>query len=234
MKSETIVIGQRRIAAEWHHGRSRKKLVITCHGYQSSGANSTLAAITSGLNKAGRDTVTFDFSTNLGGFDIEHQAQDVAQVIKHFDEYDEIVLLAASFGALTAAIATVQNPKVTGLVTLNGFFGRSQLGQEYRKTYLKFRAAALVVPKYRKILKYFKRELRPGLIKAPTLVVHSKVDTDVLIVQSQNFYRMLTGPKQFMELESANHGITAIRDRGKIIGMINKWLAEAQGTLRVA
>jgi hypothetical protein len=92
--------------------------------------------MTSGLNKNGYNTFTFNFSENTGGIDIEHQVKDVAQIVEHFKEYKEIILLAGSFAALTAAIATIQIPRVKGLITLNGFFGESRLGREHRRNYM--------------------------------------------------------------------------------------------------
>jgi esterase/lipase len=78
---------------------------------------------------------------------------------------------------------------------------------------IKFRAAALAISKYRKIFKYFKQELQPELIKVPVLVIHSKADKFVFIEQSRIFYGKLMTFRQFIELQNANHGITAPADR---------------------
>lgn len=224
MRSEIITLDYRQLTAEWHHGKPRERLIVVCHGYQGSSGDPTIVAITAGLNAASHDTVTFNFSKNTGSFDIEHQVQDVAHIVEFFRDYKEIILFAGSLGALTAAIATVQIAKVKGLITLNGFFGEGQLGQTHRKNYLKFRAAALVVPEYRRILKFYRRRLQPVLIEVPVLVIHSKADKYVYIAQSRNFYDQLTSPKQFVELKMANHGVTSPKDREKVITVINSWL----------
>ena len=224
MRSEIIRLGYRQLTIEWHHGTSRKRLIVACHGYWGSSEDPTIVAIATGLNEASHDTVTFNFSKNTGGFDIEHQMQDIAHIVEFFRDYEEIILFATSLGALTAAIATIQITKVKGLITLNGFFGGGQLGQTHRKNYLKFRAAALVIPKYRGILKFYEGRLQPALIETPTLVIHSKADKYVYIVQSRTFYDQLTSPKQFVELRTANHGVTSPKDREKVITVINNWL----------
>lgn len=226
MYRKTIRLSNSALSGEWHYvsAHSRRRLIIVCHGYQGSSEDPSLATITSELHKSGHDTFTFDFSTNAGGFDIEHQVNDVAQVAKYFSSYKEIVLLAKSFGALTAAIAAIQMPQITGLITISGFFGEGYLGQEHRKNYIKFRIAALVVPKYRKILKYFKHELQPERITVPVLVIHSKADKYVFIEQSRHFYDSLKVPKRFIELQAATHGITAFADRKKVASAINGWL----------
>jgi alpha-beta hydrolase superfamily lysophospholipase len=228
MQFETVNLANNKLTGEWHHANSRKQLIVICHGFQSSSNNPALVGITNGLNKLGYDTLTFDFTENMAGFDIEHQVNDIVQIAKYFGNYDALILVAHSFAALTAAIATPQVPKIKGLITLNGFFGQSALGQEHRKNYLKFRVAALVIPKYRKILKYFKQELQPKYIKVPVLIIHSVVDKYVFIKQSQDFYKQLTVPKHFVELEYAKHGLTESLDRKKVVTEIHKWLKTNQ------
>lgn len=225
MKFQKVSLPNSKLVGGWCHGSSRKRLIIICHGYQGSDEDPTIVAITSGLNKRGYDTFTFNFTENTGGFDIEHQVGDIKQIVDYFKEYDEIVLLAGSFAALTTAIATIQLSGIRRLITLNGFFGQSALGQEHRKTYRKFRIAAHIIPKYRKIRGYFKRELQPELIEVPVLVIHSKADKYVFIKQSRVFYQRLVCPKHFVELKNANHGLTAPADRQKVIREIDAWLS---------
>jgi pimeloyl-ACP methyl ester carboxylesterase len=225
MRTKTVQLASNHLTGEWTHGNAYKRLVIFCHGFNSSTANPTIVAIVHGLNKKGHDTFMFNFSENTGGFDIEQQVTDIELVATHFKQYDEIILIGASFAALTTAIATRKIAAIKGLVTLNGFFGQGRLGGKHRKTYLKFRFAAIATPTYRKILRYYRRELRPGDITVPVLVVHSKVDSLVSIEQSRDFYKRLTAPKHFVELESADHGITDPADRQKVIAQIHRWLS---------
>lgn len=224
MESKTIKLRHIELVGKWQYTKSRKQLIIVCHGYQGSSEDPTIIAITEGLNKKGYATFTFNFSENTGGFDIEHQVNDVMQIIDYFEEYRELILLANSFAALTAAIVTIKSSRISRLITLNGFFGKKDVGQDHRKTYVKFRVAALLIPTYRKILKYFKRELKPNRIKVPFLAIHSKVDEFVYIKQSRDFYKQVTAPKQFIELEEADHGITSSTDRQIVVSEIDKWL----------
>src|SRR5580658_9397797 len=116
MQSETVKLANGALTGKWHHTESTKQLIVICHGYQGSSDDPALVAIARGLNKNGRNTFTFNFSKNTGGFDIEHQVKDIAKISRHFESYDEIVLLAASFAALTASIAAIQIPKVSKLI----------------------------------------------------------------------------------------------------------------------
>jgi alpha-beta hydrolase superfamily lysophospholipase len=231
MQSNNIVIGMSELRGELHSTPGAKQLIVICHGYRSSSTNETLVAITKGLNAYGYNTFTFNFSPNIGGFDIAQQVEDITDIVHHFKAYDSVILLAASFAALPAAIATNTMPKVQGLITLNGFFGLHWLGREHRKNYLKFRIAALVVPKYHRILRYYKRHLQPGNITVPVLVFGALHDQSVAVRQSQYFFDRLRSKRQFISLETADHGITRPQDRAAVIADLHLWLDVTYSTL---
>ncbi len=227
MQSTKIQLAGGKIKGEWHCVKPgiKRKLIVICHGYQSTQKDTTLVAITKGLNDSGFDTVTFNFSPNVGGFDIEHQVGDVAQVVEFFNDYNEIILFAASFGALTSAIATIHLPRVSRLITLNGFFGEGKLGPRYIKEYRKFRVASFITPTYRRIWRYYRRELRPERIKVPVLVMYSLVDPDVYHIQSKKFFDGLKSQKSVVELQKSNHGVSDETDRNTVIAEIVSWLS---------
>lgn len=226
MHVSQVRLANGRITGELTQSKSTKLLFVLCHGYQDSRNNTTIVAVADMLNQNGYTTLTFNFSPNTGGIDIEQQVSDILYIVNHYkNNYAGIVLLAASFAALSASIATIKSPDIKGLITLSGFFGTGELGGRHRRIYLEFRAMALVSPTYRKIYHYFKRELRPARIKSPALVIHSQADTFVSIAQSQRFYAQLTGPKQFIILKHANHGITAPEDRQEVVQAIHDWVS---------
>ncbi len=226
MTEQTITLKDRGLSGVWHHGNRRDTLIILCHGINSSHKHPSIMAIELGLNKHSYDTFGFNFTKNLGGFDVEHQVDDIRNIIEHFRDYKRIILLAASFSALTTAIVATEVPGVHGLITVNGFFGTSALGKSYRNTYIKFRAAALVMPQYHRILRYYKTKLRPAHIDIPVLVIHSPVDTDVSDRQSRMFYKRLRSPKRFVELNTSNHGITRTKDREFVVQSVHEWIKD--------
>ena len=227
MQTTKLKLADGTIKGEWHCVKPgvKQKLIVICHGYQSTQKDTTLVTITKGLNDSGFDTVTFNFSPNVGGFDIEHQVGDIAEVLEYFKDYKEIILFAASFGALTSAIATIKLPRVNRLITLNGFFGEGELGPRYIKEYRKFRIASFVTPNYRRIWKYYKRELRPERIKVPVLVMYSLVDPDVFHIQSKKFFDGLKSQKKAVELLNSSHGVSDEADRKTVITEIVSWLS---------
>lgn len=225
MQVRKVRLAKGQITGELSEPKPGKLLFVLCHGYQDSRQNTTIVAIADMLNQKGYATLTFNFSPNTGGVDIEQQVGDILHIVNRYkDLYDGIILLAGSFAALAASIAAAKSSKIKGLVTMSGFFGTGELRGRHRRIYLEFRALALVHPKYRKIYRYFKRELRPELIKVPVLVIHSQADAFVSIAQPQRFYAQLTVPKQFVTLKHANHGISSDDDRREAVEAIQDWI----------
>jgi pimeloyl-ACP methyl ester carboxylesterase len=168
------------------------QLVVVCHGYKSSGSTPTISALTKGLNQRGYSTFAFDFPKD-SEVDVRQQVSDIANILRHFPEYKGFVLLAASYGALSASIAAMKLPKVGGLITVNGFFGTSRLGKQHLRAYIMFRLASLAIPRYRNIWRYYRKELHPESLSVPVLVIHSKIDQVVFFEQSQHFYEKVKG-----------------------------------------
>jgi alpha-beta hydrolase superfamily lysophospholipase len=212
------------LTGELRQPKPSKRLLVICHGYQDSRRNPTIVAIANQLNQLGHATLTFTFSPSKGGTGVEQQVRDILCITEHFHTFKEVILIAISFGALSASIATVKSPSITGLITLNGFFGTNQLENTYRRKLMVFKALAFVHPTYRATARYIKTELQPGRITKPVLVIHAKADQTVFYVQSQEFYANLYGAKQFISLESANHGITNPADRKLTVRAIDAWL----------
>lgn len=198
-----------------------KTLLVICHGYKSSSDHPTIRTLTEVLGKKGNATYSFNFSGNQP-LDIESQVEDIRHIVKHFKKYQNIVLVAGSFGVLSSAIAAKELP-IQGLVTINGYFGAMPIGK-MRKSYIGFRLLATMNPRYKRIAQYIKQELQPQKITIPTLVIHTKVDEVVPIAQSQNFFKQLGGPKQFIELQMANHDLVRTIELQTVIDGIITWL----------
>jgi pimeloyl-ACP methyl ester carboxylesterase len=215
------------LRGEFNEKSRSKQLIVVCHGYKSSGRAPTVIALTNGLNGKGYSTFAFDFPKG-SDVDIQKQVSDIADIIEHFDSYDDFILLAASFGALSATIAAIKLPKIRELITINGFFGSGKLGKEHRGTFRKFRLASMVVPRYRKIWKFYKEELQPAKLTIPVLVIHSKVDIVVPIEQSQHFFKQISGPKEFEMLQTATHGLSSSDDVTIVVETIDIWLKKSK------
>jgi hypothetical protein len=219
-----ITSGRQKISGELRQKQPSKQLLVICHGYKSSRDQPAQKAIAQQLYKKGHAVFTFNFSDDKTGLNLPQQVRDIEATIAHFKNYPEIILLAGSFGALSTSIAAATAPKIKSLVTLNGFFGKAQLGGEARRNFIAFRLLKLVKPQFRAIWRFYKEQFRPDKIGVPVLVIHSKVDQVIPMAQSQDFFAALPGKKQFSELERSDHEILVGDEIGSIVQIIDDWI----------
>jgi alpha-beta hydrolase superfamily lysophospholipase len=211
------------IHGELHTVTGAKQLLVFCHGFRTSQEHPALQAIAQGLHKKGYDVFTFNFSDETG-FNLPHQVADITLIAQHFAAYKKIIVLAGSLGALGAAIATQNEPHITSLVSINGFFGKGQLSGQMRTVYWMFRLLTPIKSQYRNFWRFYKTNFQPERINVPVLVMHSNLDEVVRPSQSQFFFHALAGPKKFIELERSNHELTEGGEITKIIKTIDDWI----------
>lgn len=199
-------------------------LIVVCHGFKSSKKHPANGSITDKLYAMGHATFSFDFSPSAQGINIAQQVSDIQDTVAFFKKYKHIILLAGSFGALSAAIVVTQRPNIKGLITINGFFGSGKLGKKQRRLVFLFRLMALFRPQVKTAWKFLKENYQPEKVTCPTLVIHAKYDKEVLIAQSQDFFKRVTGKKAFHVLENADHHLTRESYRQEIAVTIDHWL----------
>ncbi len=199
-------------------------LLIVGHGLNSSKEHPASEGITDRLYTMGHSSFSFDFSKSAQNFSLKEQVSDILDIINHFSNYKENVLLAPSLGVLSMVITAKQSEKVTGLITINGFFGTAQLGLEILKTYLLFRVLVFINKRYKENWKYFKQQYKPKKINCKTLVIHARHDEVVFISQSNSFFRKLGGKKEFHILEKGDHNLTQESTKQETADVIDRWL----------
>jgi alpha-beta hydrolase superfamily lysophospholipase len=223
MHSEIVNLQQGTITGKLRYRQPTDQLIIVCHGYRSSSDHPAIVTITEGLNKRGYATFIFNFSDE-SGLNLEHQVKDIAHVASYFKDYPKIILMAASFGALSSAIAAAELQRVSGLVTINGFFGSGKLGRKIRSTYLTFRLLTMISPGHKRTWIFYKRGFQPYKIAVPALVLHAEGDRVVSMAQSKDFYDKLTSSKQFTILKEADHHLSSDEAKNEVLTLIDQWL----------
>lgn len=211
-----------------YSGNSHQDLIILCHGYKSSGFTPVMKKLSAGLNERGYATFAFDFPPDAE-VDIQRQVAVLNQIVKHFPKQQAKILMGASLGVIAATIAAIEDPAVTALITVNGFFGERGIGPEFRRNFRKFRLLSFLIPKIHKIWKYFKAHLAAERLKLPVLVIHSKTDTVVPILQSENFYAKIKAPKKLVKLDNVAHGLKGENDVVVVISAVEVWLKSVEG-----
>lgn len=224
VKIEILTATKAEIAGELKQKKATRQLLIICNGLRSSVDHPATKAITQKLYEHGHAVFTFNFS-DTHGMDLERQVEDIADIIDHFVDYEEFILIGGSFGALSIAIAAKRSPKVKGLITMNGFFGSGRVGGHLLAKYLAFRALTATSAKHRKFWQFYKQQFRPHELALPVLVIHSIADKHVSIKQSRDFFARLPGPKEFRTLKTSDHNLKPLIEVDTIVQMIDKWLS---------
>ncbi len=227
MKTEISTTGGEKIVGELRQKQASERLLIICNGLRSSADHPATKAITQKLYEHGHAVFTFNFS-DTHGMNLKQQVEDIAEIINHFDSYNEYILIGGSFGALSISIAASRSPKIKGLITVNGFFGSGRVSGHLLTKYLAFRTLTATSAKHRTFWKFYKREFHPEAITIPVLVIHSKADKHVSIRQSQDFYSRLAGPKEFRTLETSDHNLMPLTEVDPIVEIIDGWLAKTK------
>lgn len=208
-----------------------KNLIIICNGYNTTKEFSSIELLAYGLNKKGYSVFRFDFSgtgESKGSKKVllNQQVSDLNSVVNYFKNFNNLILLGGSLGALSTSIVALINPNVTHLITVNGFFGSSEIGKEVRKDYFLYRFASLIIPRYSNDYKYYKSKFLPSKIKLPVLVIYSKKDDIVYPIQSERFFSELSSSKnkKLAALNLNKHDLTGQNDINKVVNSIKNWV----------
>jgi len=208
-----------------HYKTLSKKLIILCHGYKSSKDHPALKKIADRLFQNGYSVFRFDFtghgeSEGKIQINIIQQFKDIKAVIKYFEEYDNFILIGASFSGFIASIAAYKCKKVSRLITINGLFYLKNFGLKY----FLLKVESILNRKINKQLTFYSDYFKPELIKIPTLVIHVKNDRILDVKQSMQFYSSLKNDRKYVVLEEGDHHLSKQRYINNVVDEIRKWL----------
>lgn len=201
----------------------KRPLIIVCPGYRATKNHPTIKTLTDMLYALGETTFSFTFSHRAKGVNVKEQVEDINDIINHFHEYEKIIILAISFGAISGSITAAQS-KISGLITLNGFFAKHQLGARYFTLYALMRMRALMSSKDNATKQYIDKTYKPHKITMPTLVMHAGKDKHVSIRQSKDFYKEVSGKKEFYTIQNAEHMLLDDVCRRDSAEKIHSWI----------
>lgn len=207
-------------------------LFICCHGYGGTKEDHMIKGFADNANTEGFSTYRFDFngvgeSDGSPNLNLKNQVNDVKSVVSFFqNRYPVIYLATGSFSALVGAIAVTKIKDITGLITINGFFGMNKLGWGLLYFYYYYQLMALYNVEYKQSFDYFEKNFQPEKIRIPTLVVHGESDTLVHIDQSHHFYSRLKTQKQFVAIAGVDHMFTKPGSIKRVSDQVIKWVEE--------
>jgi alpha-beta hydrolase superfamily lysophospholipase len=210
----------------FHQGKG-KKLIIICNGYGCTKEFSSIRYLAEGLTTKGYDVFRFDFSgtgesEGRKGVFFRQMVDDISSVVDYFKMYKTVILLGGSLGAICASIASVRNPRVTHLITVNGYFGKSALDAKHKILFLLYRLATFVHDAYRQDYTFLEANYLPEKLTVPVFVIYTKADTVVDPIQSEEFYALLhSSQKECIPLPLERHDLTGNHDISRIINSIH-------------
>jgi len=234
-KFEILINKGQKIVGMFYEGN--KTLMIICNGYDATKDFPSVKSLAEDLHKKKFSVVRFDFtgtgeSTGPSSILIQQQVENINVIVNHFKKYKKIVLVGGSLGAIPSSITAILNPKISALVTLNGFFGKPTLAKKERRVYYQYRLLTILHPKFRRDYKYFKENLVPKKINIPTLIIYSKTDEVVDPSQSQDFFSRLNKKiRKLVILPLKKHNLTGIGDTKEIATAIAKQFHDSRGRL---
>jgi pimeloyl-ACP methyl ester carboxylesterase len=235
MKSQRVIIHNQKnekLVGYLYKGIT-KTIIIVCYGIESP-KNSSLQKIlplyfSEIVKRSGASVYAFDFS-GMGESDgknfisLRQRDKEVKLVIDYFSsDFDTILLYGFSLGALSAAIGTLHNTNVAGLITINGFFTFSPT-KLIRINVLILLSYLFARPHFTREMYYRRKELTIDKIKVPTLVVYSNNDNFVKPEQSIGFFNKLQTKKRKVTIKSDDHMLE--KEYVEIPPQIAQWMHE--------
>jgi pimeloyl-ACP methyl ester carboxylesterase len=191
-----------------------KTLIIVCYGIEApkeSHFRDLLNPYFSEIvERSGASVYSFDFSgmgesKGKNFISLRQRDKEVKSVIDYFSStYDRIILYGFSLGGLSAAIGTLHNKNIVGLITVNGFFTFNPK-RLFRTNLVILLSYLISKPRFAHELYYRKKELKIKAISVPTLVVYSDNDTFVNPGQSVVFFNELQTKKKLVTIKSDDH-----------------------------
>lgn len=223
-----------RIDFTLHHGKpGAREIVLIGHGVTGNKDRPFVVALAEGLAKAGITALRFSFSgngTSAGKFTqstVSKEVEDLGAVIDAVQD-KSICYVGHSMGGAVGVLRAAKDPKIKALISLAGMvhtkafaereFGMVKpgegfmwddtncpLSQEYMDDMARIGSVINEAPK----------------IKIPWLLVHGTEDDVVPIQESRDILARANEPKQFVELNGANHVFAGEHTAPMISNVVN-------------
>lgn len=206
----------------YHRGKN-KTLVVICNGHGATLEHPSVKKFMAELLRKGFSSICFDYSN----ISIIQMVKDTEKVINYFSQYKNIYITAFSLGAVPAVITSIINPRVNSLITINGFFGKTNIALKDKIIYAAYRLRTLISYKYHNDYKFFKENFIPEKLKLPVLVIYTKADKIVSPSQSIDFFNRLNSSKKkkLAELPLFKHNLRGEGDVERTVEEIFRWEA---------
>jgi pimeloyl-ACP methyl ester carboxylesterase len=237
LREKIIVFNHKKekLVGHFYKGTS-KTIIIVCHGIASINTTSDSelqVIIPDYFSKLREKTHASIFSFDFSGFgesdgelsySLKKRDAEIKAVIDYFSgKYKNIILYGSSFAGISIVIAAIKYKKITGLITVNGFFTYNP-SKIYLFNVFVFYFFIVTHPYSWSDLLFMRKNERAEKITIPTLVVYSDKDSYVMPKQSLSFFSRLRTRKKIIPLASNDHGMKDVYLQ--ISPQIAEWLEQ--------
>jgi predicted alpha/beta hydrolase family esterase len=203
---------------------SDHELFVLCHGYQGSVDEPFLTNLQKSLSGKKLSSLRFGFygANDIKTLSLKNMAAELTTVINHFPKYRKIYLVGGSLG-IQPILLVANHKRVTGLISVNGFFLGKIKKPEFRRAFAFAKIARFVIPRIKKEWNFLMENGSPEKIKKPMLIIASESDEVIDYTQSLNFAGKLKCPHQVKLLPLSGHAPGSPDDCRLIAEIISKW-----------
>lgn len=242
-----------RLTGIFHQVNDRKDLVIVCHGFNEDKDKDLIIDFCVALNNEGFNSFRFDFSGNgesEGSFEnscFTKEADDLNSVIDFFSKRN--YRIKSVVGYSTAGTVTIlqvaRDERIQSIIVVAPriYPSKSTMAKKIEKKYNKTLSEIIKDPKikypittqFRNRKRSFSRQYVEEIafldvivylkqIKVPILMLHGNKDQIVNIGETKNAFQSGNKPKEFVEIDGADHTFSNPVQMEEMISKALHWL----------
>jgi esterase/lipase len=223
----------------------KKPIIIICHGYNVNKDSFLYKDISKSLNENGFSTFRFDFS----GYGESEGKREDATISKGLDDlkavidyiynknFKKIILLGHSLGGTISILESVENEKITALISLSSVtYPKKMKTDKFPKeivdkvikygkfVFVKGREKYILTKEFFDDLEKYDILASVKKIKKPILIIHGKNDEKLNYKLAEELYQNANEPKEIVLIENADHIFSNKISRKTMIQNIIKFL----------
>ncbi len=215
---------------------AEKNIIVLGHGVTGNKDRPLLVALAEALATAGVSTLRMSFSGNgdsEGRFEaatISKEAEDLGCVINALDGWN-VLYVGHSMGGAVGVLRASQDSRIVGLISLAGMVHTAAFAQrEFRDVTPDqgFMWDELTCPLSQAFIDDMTAigtvVTHAPSIQVPWLLVHGTADEVVPIQDSLNIFESANEPKQFAQIEGADHVFS--EHTSEMVKIVVEWVLE--------
>ncbi len=221
------------ISCTLRKGELPNRLIIICVGLTDTKDIPVYVKISELLRQSGFSVLSFNYSKEAIGFNVQQQYLDTAQVVKHMvKDYSDISIIGSSLGAISALMCAINLELVKRVAIINGFFGREDVVVHLKKSYKLVKLFSIINRKHAQLVKFVQEATRGSNFLKPILIIYGEDDKIVDPCQSKYFFETAASDeKQIVGFPNMDHVLSRKNNVELVVSKITEWLLSYWSTI---